>query len=246
MTTTKTILVTGASHRIGAAIIQHAHRLSMNVIIHYHHSKKNAEALTRQLNLCRPDSACCIHADLNNLSALHSLSEQAVMRWGNLNVLVNNASSFYPTPIGNVDENIWNDLLSSNLKAPFFLAQALAKELAQSKGCIINISDIHAQRPMKNHTVYCVAKAGLVMLTKSLAWELSPDIRVNAIAPGAILWPENNSLTATEKGDIQTKIPLQKLGGAEAIANTAMFLIHQAEYITGQIIAVDGGKSIVT
>jgi pteridine reductase len=238
-------LITGAARRIGAEIAQQLHKADYNIVLHYRNSASEADRLAKSLNQLRADSARIIEADLNDVNALQQLAEHALEAWGRVDVLINNASAFYPTPIGSVTEREWDDLFSSNLKAPFFLAQALASELKNNHGCIINIADIHAQRPLKNHPVYCAAKAGNVMFTQSLARELAPQVRVNGIAPGAILWPEQQGdLSEKAKQDILEKIPLQKRGSAQDIARAVLFLVTDAPYITGQILAVDGGRSI--
>lgn len=238
-------LITGAARRIGAEIAQQLHRAGYNIVLHYRNSASEADRLAKSLNQLRADSARIIAADLNDINALQALADHALNAWGRLDALINNASAFYPTPIGTVTEREWDDLFNSNLKAPFFLAQALANELKKNHGCIINIADIHAQRPLKDHPVYCAAKAGNIMLTQSLARELAPQVRVNGIAPGAILWPEQQSdLTEKAKQEILEKIPLQKRGSAQDIARSVLFLVAEAPYITGQILAVDGGRSI--
>lgn len=237
-------LITGAAKRIGAETSRHLHSAGFNVIIHYRHSSGPAEHLAAELNQLRANSAIAIAADLSNISAINTLAEQALAQWQTIDLLVNNASSFYPTPFGQVSENEWDDLLSSNLKAPFFLAQALAPALTQTQGCIINIADIYAERPLQQHSVYSIAKAGNVMLTKTLARELAPRVRVNGIAPGAILWPEDGAMSAANKTSMLAKIPLNQCGQAQDIARTILFLAQQAPYISGQIIAVDGGRSI--
>lgn len=238
-------LITGGARRIGAEIAQQLHQAGYNIVLHYRSSMNEAETLAKMLNQQRADSAKIFSADLNDSAALAHLADCALHAWGRLDVLINNASSFYPSPIGSVTTQMWDDLMSSNLKAPFFLAQALASELKKNGGCIINIADIHAQRPLKDHPVYCAAKAGNIMLTQSLARELAPEVRVNGIAPGAILWPEQQrDLSEQTKQEIVEKIPLQKRGSANDIARTVLFLVKDAPYITGQIIAVDGGRSI--
>lgn len=238
-------LITGSARRIGAAIAQKLHGQSYNIALHYHHSAREANQLKDQLNLLRANSAVALEADLNQLTDITQLIQTATTHWQRLDVLINNASSFYPTPVASATAEQWDDLLNSNLKAPFFLAQAAMAELQKNQGCIINIADIHADRPLKNHSIYCAAKAGNVMLTKSLARELAPAVRVNGIAPGAILWPEQASkLSDTNKQDILSRIPLARQGSAEDIAQTVLFLVQAAPYITGQIIAVDGGRGL--
>ncbi|MBE8718540.1 pteridine reductase [Cellvibrio polysaccharolyticus] len=239
------VLITGAGRRIGATLAGELHSDGFNLVLHYRRSRSETEALAQTLNQRRPDSAIALPADLNNTDALTELARLASSHWGRLDVLINNASAFYPTPLGNVTSDTWDDLIGSNLKAPFFLAQALLLALKQQQGCIINIADIYAEKPLKEHTVYCIAKAGNVMLTKSLAQELAPDIRVNGIAPGAIFWPENVQQDNTDYiNHLLHKIPLQRRGQAADIARTVRFLISDAPYITGQIIAVDGGRNL--
>lgn len=239
------VLITGAAQRIGAEIAECLHAAGYNVIIHYRRSAENADGLAKALNTKRENSACCIEADLNNIADLKILTEKTVATWNRIDALINNASGFYPTAIGNTTEEQWEELIGSNMKAPFFLVQALSKFLAEQKGAIVNIADIYAEKPLINHTVYCMAKAGNVMLTKSLARELAPHVRVNGIAPGAILWPEQCNATSEKlQQEILGKTPLARTGSANDIAKTALFLLRDAPYITGQIIAVDGGRSL--
>lgn len=240
----KVALVTGAARRIGAAICDTLHAEGWNVIIHCHKSMEDAATLANTLNQQRPKSAQVIQANLNKMEDIQFLSTAAPAAWGRLDALVNNASSFYPTPIPHSTEGQWNDLVGSNLKAPFFLSQMLYNELAQRHGSIINISDIFAVRPMPRHAIYSIAKAGNAMMTKSLALEMAPNVRVNGIAPGAILWPENEVGEEVISLDKLQQIPLRTLGGVEAIAASVKFLIMDSPYITGQIIAVDGGRSL--
>ena len=242
-TLTKTVLLTGGARRIGAAIARTLHRAGMNLALHYRSSGEEAAVLRDELNLRRADSVILLQADLRDTASLPALVEQTIARWGRLDALINNASSFYPTPLGRTTEADWDDLLASNLKAPFFLSQAAAPQLRAVEGSIINLVDIYAQRPLENHPVYCAAKAGLAMLTRSLAWELGPAVRVNGIAPGAILWPEQEMSEAT-KAQLLSRIPLRRRGEPEDIASTVLFLLQDARYITGQIIAVDGGRSL--
>ena len=237
---TQTVLITGAARRIGAAIARYLHN-RMNIILHYHTSAKAARELQTELEIKRPDSVHLMQADLANISTFESLINQAAEVWGGIDVLINNASSFYPTPLGKVTESEWNDLFDSNVKGPFFLTQAVLPWLKASKGSLINIADIHAERPLKGYPVYCMAKAAVVMMTQSLARELAPQIRVNAIAPGAIIWPEDAD--EEKQQHILSLIPLATHGQPENIAHTVEYLIDNT-YITGQIIAVDGGRSI--
>ncbi|BFM17871.1 pteridine reductase [Maricurvus nonylphenolicus] len=244
-TETPVALITGAGRRIGAAMAKALHAEGYRILVHYRQSANDAETLVAALNSERPDSAHTLCADLADMTAVKTLAQQAQDHWGRLDVLINNASSFYPTLVGDITEEHWQDLFASNAQAPLFLSQALAPALKQQHGCIINIADIHARRPLKGYTTYCMAKAANTMLTQSLARELAPEVRVNSIAPGAILWPENDAeVDDSTKQQMLDEIPLQRTGTEADIARTAVFLIQQADYITGQIIAVDGGRSL--
>lgn len=242
MLTNKVVLITGAAHRIGATTARILHAEGMNILLHYRHSRDAAETLQTELNDIRPDSVKLLQADLHDTQSLSGLIEEAVKLWDRLDVLINNASSFYPTPIGSVTEAQWDDLIGSNLKAPLFLSQAAAPYLRQHQGCIVSIVDIHAERPLKEFPVYSMAKAGLVMLTKSLACELGPEVRVNAVAPGAILWPEN--LGEAEKEKIISRTFLKRQGAPEDIAKAILYLVRDAGYVSGQVLTVDGGRSL--
>ncbi len=239
----KTVLITGAAKRIGAEISRMLHADGMNIIIHYRSSKDEAQGLCNELNALRADSAIILQADLHQTPELTTLVQQASDYWGRLDVLVNNASTFYPTPVGEITEAHWDDLMGSNLKAPLFLSQAAMPHLRNSQGSIINIVDIHAFRPMKEHPVYCAAKAGLAMLTQSLARELGPDVRVNGVAPGAIIWPSSEMDKLTQDA-ILDRTALKRQGEPRDIAATVRFLIRDADYITGQVIPVCGGRSL--
>lgn len=239
----QTALITGAAKRIGAEISRMLHAEGMNIVIHYRSSKAEAEALCNELNALRADSAIIRQADLLKVLDCNTLVQKAAEYWGDLSALINNASSFYPTPVGEITETHWDDLMGSNLKAPLFLSQAASPYLAKTRGNIINIVDIHGFRPMKLHPVYCAAKAGLAMLTQSLARELGPDIRVNGVAPGAILWPESE-LDPQVQQDILERTALKRQGEPRDIAATVRFLIRDAAYITGQVIPVCGGRSL--
>ena len=242
-TSPKVALITGAAKRIGAQIAKELHQRDFNIVIHYRNSQQPADNLALQLNKIRPHSAICIQANLTAISEVQQLATQAEKVWGKIDALVNNASSFYPTPLENITEQNWDDLINSNLKGPFFLSQALAPSLKEQQGCIINIVDIYSERPLAEHSIYCIAKSGVAMMTKVLAKELAPKVRVNGISPGAILWPENN-LSAQQQQTILEKVPLQRIGDASDIAQTVAFLIADAPYINGQIIAVDGGRNL--
>lgn len=236
-------LVTGSAKRIGAALIEALHERGYRVLIHYRDSAEAARAAAQRLNRKRPDSAHTLAARLESVAEVRALGQAAANHWGRLDVLINNASSFYATPMEEADESDWEVLMGSNLRGPFFLSQTLLPALRSSLGCIINMVDIHADRPLANHPIYCAAKAGLAMLTRSMARDLAPEIRVNGIAPGAILWPEYEPPTEEEEHQILRRIPAHRLGNPQDIVRTALFLIEDAPYINGQIIAVDGGKS---
>jgi len=239
----KTALVTGAAKRIGAEICKTLHLDGASVAIHYRQSADEAIDLASRLNEIRPDSAATFGANLINAENCSALIDEVLSWSGRLDLLVNNASTFYPTPLGEITDASWDDLMGTNLKAPLFLAQAAAPALRTEQGNIVNIVDIHAQRPLSNHHIYCAAKAGLEMLTRSLAKDLAPDVRVNGVAPGAIAWPENGLSDETKK-NILAQIPLDKTGHPTDIANAVLFLIRDADFVTGQIVAIDGGRSI--
>ncbi|HSC47647.1 MAG TPA: pteridine reductase [Gammaproteobacteria bacterium] len=238
----RTALVTGAAKRLGAAIARALHAEGMNLLLHYNTSEADAQALCKELNAARADSAAVAQADLANVAGLESLVKTA-LQWDGLDVLVNNASTFKPTPLGQVGEDDWDELMASNLKAPFFLAQAAAVHLRKNHGSIVNLVDIHARRPLRDHAVYCAAKAGLAMLTLSLARDLGPEVRVNGVAPGPVLWPEQG-LDAALKKSILEATALKRKGSPEDVAGAVLYLVRDAGYVTGQIIAVDGGRSI--
>ncbi len=241
----KTVLVTGGAKRVGAAICRRLHAAGANVAIHYRSSQQDALALCAALNDERADSACTIQADLLDVSALSRVIGETLQEFGQLDALVNSASSFYPTPLDRVNEQQWDDLLGTNLKAPLFLAQIAASELRHRRGCIVNIVDIHADFPMHGHLLYNVAKTGLAGLTRAMAQELAPQVRVNGVAPGANLWPENADWQDEEqRRKIIARTLLKRAGEPDDIAKTVQFLIADAPYITGQVIAVDGGRSI--
>lgn len=241
--TGRVALITGGAKRLGNAIAHALHREGAQLVIHYRSSKTSADALVDELNALRAGSAVAIGCDLLDTKALPQLVARTLAKFGRLDILVNNASSFYPTPIGSITEQQWDDLLGSNLKAPLFLAQAAAPALRATQGLILNMVDIHAQRPLPAHTVYSIAKAGLATLTKSLARELGPEIRVNAIAPGPVLWPEHQ-MSAELQQEIISKTALKRQGSPQDIARAALFFAKDAPYVTGQILAIDGGRSI--
>ena len=239
----RVVLITGGARRVGAAIAGTLHAAGASIVIHYRSSAAAARALADRFNQLRPHSAAIQAAQLSAAEAPEKLVAATLLEFGRLDVLINNASSFYPTPVGSITPEQWDDLMGSNLRAPLFLAQAAAPSLAKQHGLIINMIDIHAMRPLKAHPVYSTAKAGLAMLTRALARELGPEIRVNGIAPGPVLWPESG-MNDDLKREIIAKTALKRHGVPQDVARTALFLARDAPYITGQIIAVDGGRSI--
>jgi pteridine reductase len=239
----KTVLITGAARRIGAAIARMLHGAGANLVLHYRSSAEDAARLAAELNAAREDSAVLAAANLLDNAQLAALPHRAREAFGGLDVLVNNASSFYPTPVGDITEIDWDDLIGTNLRAPLFLAQAAAPLLHERSGLIINIADIHGMRPLRRYPVYSVAKAGLIMLTRALARELGPHVRVNAVAPGPVLWPEDGLDTSLQK-EIIARTALKRIGSPEDVARACLFFAAEAPYVTGQILAVDGGRSI--
>ncbi|QJR16260.1 pteridine reductase [Usitatibacter palustris] len=239
------VLVTGAARRIGAAIARTLHAAGANVVVHCHRSIAPARELAAELNASRGGSCTVVQADLLDLDALTRLAAEARAAFGRLDGLVNNASSFHATPLGEIDERAWKELMGTNLRAPLFLAQAAASALRETRGAIVNVVDIHAERPLKDFVVYSVAKAGLAALTRSLALEFAPDVRVNGVAPGAILWPEDGKHFAPdEQKRITAQTPLGRLGDPADVAGAVKYLLADAPFVTGQVIAVDGGRSI--
>lgn len=239
----KVVIVTGAARRVGAAIARRLHASGMQVLLHYRNSKTDAMALENELNGLRTGSAACVWAELLDADAADAIIGAALERFARLDLLVNNASTFYATRIGEIDARHWEELAGSNLRAPLFLSQAAAPHLAKTGGAIVNITDIHAERPLKDYVVYTIAKAGLAALTKSLALELGPAVRVNAVAPGAIAWPEDDQFPTAERTRIVSTTPLGRIGAPEDIARVVEFLAR-APFVTGQTVAVDGGRSV--
>lgn len=237
------ILVTGAARRVGAAIARSLHAAGGRLCLHYRNSADDARALASELNALRADSACLIGGNLGEDGVPEAVAAAALAQWGRVDGLVNNASSFFPTPIGSIDAHAWADLMGSNLKGPLFLTQALAPALRESRGCVVNIVDIHAERPLRNYPLYCAAKAGLAGLTRALALELAPHVRVNGVSPGPIEWPEDGQFPVEERTRIIQHTLLQREGSPDDIAHTVRFLMLDAPYVTGQILAVDGGRS---
>jgi pteridine reductase len=240
----KVVLITGGAKRVGAAIARRLHAAGANVMLHYHSAKGDANTLVAELNAARANSAATVQANLLNAAELPELIRTTVARFGRLDVLVNNASTFRATPLGEIKLTEWDDVVGTNLKAPLFLAQAAGPHLKTAHGCIVNITDIHADRPLKGYVVYNAAKAGLAGLTRSLARELGPEVRVNGIAPGPVLWPEDGSFDELARQRVISHTLLKRAGEPDDIASAAYYLIAEALYVTGQIIAVDGGRSI--
>ncbi|MGH8248525.1 MAG: pteridine reductase [Gammaproteobacteria bacterium] len=238
----KTALITGAAKRIGAAIACSLHAAGMNVVIHYHKSEAEAGQLCASLNGVRPGTAGAIRADLSDESSYRRVVDFTCDRFGGLDVLVNNASAFFPTPVADTTLAQWDELMATNLKGPFFLSQAAAGALRDARGCIVNVTDIHAFRPLKGYSVYSTAKAALIMLTQALAKELAPEIRANAVAPGAILWPED--MGADLKQRIVSHTVLRRPGNPADIAGAVRYLIFDAGYVTGQVLTIDGGRTL--
>jgi pteridine reductase len=239
----QTVLITGAARRVGAAVARCLHAAGANIVVHHHRSGTEAGALVAELETMRAGSALALAADLLDLGQLPEMVRRTLAHFGALHVLINNASSFYPTPLGQITAAQWDDLMGTNLRAPLFLAQAAAPPLRATHGLIINITDINGQRPLRDHLVYSAAKAGLVMLTRALARELAPGVRVNGIAPGPVLWPEAG-IDAEQKQLIIEHTPLGRPGSPEDVARAALFFATAAPYVTGQVLAVDGGRSI--
>lgn len=240
----KIVLLTGAVRRIGAATARRLHASGASLMLHYRSADRDAHALQEELNRVRANSVSLIQADLLDFAGLPEIVKNTVARFGRLDALVNNASTFVPTPVGAIGEAEWDSLVGTNLKAPLFLSQAAAPHLKKTLGCIVNITDIHAERPLKHYVVYTVAKAGLEGLTRSLARELAPEVRVNGIAPGPILWPEDGSFDDVTRQRVISHTLLRRLGDPEDIARAVHFLIADAPYVTGHILAVDGGRGI--
>ena len=241
----KAVLVTGGAKRVGAAICRRLHAQGANLMLHHRASVAEARALQHELNAYRTGSVALIQADLLKSASLPDLVKTTVSQFGSLDILINNASSFFATAIGDINEKAWEDLIGTNLKAPLFLSQAAAGELRKRHGCIVNIVDIHAEFPMKNYVVYSVAKGGLLALTRSLARELGPEVRVNGVAPGTILWPEDNNWSdEISRQRVINQTALKRIGDPDDIAKAVEFLVTAAPYVTGQVIAVDGGRSI--
>lgn len=244
----KVALVTGAARRIGAAIARRLHADGYALALHYRSSRAEMDALVAELNHVRAGSVIALQADLAEFDRLPELVAGTVGHFGRLDALVNNASAFYPTPLGSATPAQWDDLFASNARAPFFLAQAAAPHLRAARGGIVNLADIHGERPLAGHGIYCMAKAALLMLSKSLALDLAPDVQVNAIAPGAILWPEPANGEPAKETAAQVALlastPLQRMGTPEDVAAAVSWLLHDAGYVTGQTLHLDGGRHL--
>lgn len=244
-TKNKVVLITGGAKRVGAAICRELHAQGAQLMVHYNTSTSEARALQAELNLRRANSVAIIQGNLLNVAVLPNLVNETIKHFGRLDAVINNASAYYPTEIGQINEENWQDLIGSNLKAPVFLTQAAAPELRRNHGCIINITDMHIERPKKGYIVYSVAKAGLVTLTKSLAQELSPEVRVNAVAPGPVQWPESNpQFDEVYRQRVINQTLLKRVGEAEDVAKAVKFLIYDAPFVTGHVLTVDGGRSL--
>jgi pteridine reductase len=236
-------LVTGAGKRVGAVIARTLHAAGYDLALHYRRSATEAELLAASLERQRSDSTCTLQAELADLDALPDVVQRVLTRYGRLDALVNNASAFYPTPVGSATATQWNELFASNAQAPFFLAQAAVPALRESRGCIINLVDIYAERPLANHPLYCMAKAALAAMTRSLALDLGPDVRVNGVAPGAVMWPSDGK-SYDDQQAMLARTPLQRAGSPEDVAGAVLWLLRDAPFVTGQIIRVDGGRTL--
>lgn len=236
-------LIIGAAKRVGAQIARSLHGAGYDLALHYRHSRGEMDALCAELNMARNGSARAIQAELADVEVMPRIVDDCIARFGRLDALVNNASAFYATPVGSVTPTQWEELFASNARAPFFLAQAAAPHLQAARGAIVNMADIYAERPLPGHAVYCMAKAALVMMTLALAKELGPEVRVNAIAPGAVLWPESGKAYADQK-ELVARTPLKRAGSPEDVAAAVLFLLRDAKFSTGQILKVDGGRAL--
>jgi pteridine reductase len=239
----QTVLITGAAKRVGQSIARELHGAGANVVVHYRVAADAATFLVDEMNAARAGSALCLQADLLDNGALLSLVDRAVAHFGRLDALVNNASSFFATPFGTIDEATWADLVGSNFKAPLFLTQAAAPHLRRARGAVVNITDIHAERPLAGYPLYCAAKAGLLGLTRALAVELAPEVRVNAVAPGPILWPDDAAFDSPARARIVGHTLLKHAGDPQDIARAVRFLFNDAPYVTGQVLNIDGGRT---
>ena len=243
MPSTPVALVTGSARRIGAAIARALHAAGYDLALHYRSSSDEVDALAAELERARPGSTVRLQADLAEFDRLPELVAQTVGRFGRLDALVNNASGFFPTPVGEATPAQWDALFATNARAPLFLAQAAAPHLARNGGAIVNLTDLYGERPLAGHSIYCMAKAALLMATRSLALELGPQVRVNAVSPGAILWPEDGGDDAARQAMLQ-RTPLARTGTPEEVAEAVRWLLQDATYCTGQVIHLDGGRRL--
>jgi pteridine reductase len=237
------VLITGAARRVGRVIARTLHEAGYDIALHFRASRGEAEQLAAELENRRAQSTLLLEASLDDAETPARLVHRSVQRYGRLDALVNNASSFYPTPIGEATQSQWDELFSSNARAPFFLAQAAAPHLRAARGAIVNLVDIYAERPLARHTIYCMAKAANLMLVQSLARELGPEVRVNGVAPGAVLWPEAGKSYADQQ-ELLGKSALRRAGAPEDVAGAVKYLLCDAPFVTGQILRVDGGRSL--
>ncbi|WP_431634649.1 pteridine reductase [Dyella sp. KULCS107] len=236
-------LITGAGRRVGAVIARTLHGAGYDLALHYRHSADAAQSLADELEQQRADSTTLVHAELAELDALPGLVGSVLARFGRLDALVNNASAFYPTPVGSATPAQWNELFASNAQAPFFLAQAATPALRRAGGTIVNLVDIYAERPLANHPIYCMAKAALLAMTRALALDLGPQVRVNAVAPGAVMWPSEGK-PYDDKQAMLERTPLKRAGAPEDVASAVLWLLRDAPFVTGQVIRIDGGRTL--
>ena len=236
-------LITGAGKRVGAVIARTLHAAGYDLALHYRSSAADAELLAASLERQRSKSTCIVQAELADLDALPGVVQRALDRFGRLDALVNNASAFYPTPVGTATQAQWNELFASNAQAPFFLAQAATPALRAARGAIVNLVDIYAERPLANHPIYCMAKAALEAMTRSLALDLGPDVRVNGVAPGAVMWPSDGK-SYDDQQAMLARTPLQRAGSPDDVAGAVLWLLRDSPFVTGQIIRVDGGRTL--
>ena len=236
-------LITGGAKRVGAQIARTLHAAGYDLALHCRHAVAEAGALTAELEAIRPGSTLVLQAELAEVDALPALVDTTLARYGRLDALINNASAFYPTPVGSASTAQWNELFASNAQAPFFLAQAAVPALRETHGAIVNLVDVYAERPLANHPIYCMAKAALAAMTRSLALDLGPDIRVNGIAPGAVMWPSDGKPYDDQQA-LLARTPLKRAGSAQDVAGAVLWLLRDAVFVTGQIIRVDGGRSL--
>lgn len=237
-------LITGSARRVGATIARALHGAGYDVALHYRHSQAEMQALVGELEAARAHSTLALQADLADTAQLPGLVDAVRQRFGRLDALVNNASAFHATPVGSITGRDWDDLFAANARAPLFLSQAAAPHLAARRGAIVNLVDVYAERPLAQHSVYCMAKAALAALTRSLALDLAPDVRVNGVAPGAVMWPENDAKADDDRAGMIARTPLRRAGEPGDVASAVLWLLRDTPFVTGQIIRVDGGRSL--